>query len=361
MEEMTSAKAIVTAARRQLPSWAAAQSAVKGFRRKPIVRQRISEFLRELGSPAETTLAAAWDLRGIHHARLHKTSSGVQVSLNYLRLSDDGMLHVFGSRLAPLVMMFCAAGNVSDAVVDISDGEECGRGIIGYCTRDEGAILVPDPGFCYSKGYVEFRQSHLDGREWAERDATVVWRGSTTGHGVVSRDTMSAKDVTLTPRTRMCLLLRDQPRADICFARVVQTENTGQQEARLRAAGILGEGVAAREWWGMKYALDIDGNSNAWSNLFTRLLMGCCVIKINSAEGYRQWYYGQLRPWEHYVPVDADMSDLLDKVTWCQSHDAECRQIAGRGQEFALQRTFASEIVQAVGRIQAALAYNPSR
>ena len=341
--------------RRHPLSWATVKSTAKGLQRKPIVQRRLSALLHDLGSPAKAKLVGAWDLSGIHHARLTKTPSGARVGFNYLRLREDRLLHAFSHRLAPLVMMFCSARNVSVAVVDVSDGEECASGVIGYCTRAEGAILVPDMEFCYSGGYADVRQSCSEGRRWSERDETIVWRGATTGHGVISRDTMSAADLTLIPRTRMCLLLRDHPRTDVCFARVVHAANTPQEEGRLRAAGIFRAGIDGSDWWGRKYALDVDGNSNAWSNLFTRLLMGCCVIKIKSRNDYRQWYYEDMHSWEHYVPVASDMSDLVEKVEWCRSHDLECAQIAARGQEFALQRTLETELQQAVARIEAAL------
>lgn len=64
---------------------------------------------------------------------------------------------------------------------------------------------------------------------------------------------------------------------------------------------------------GRRFALDVDGNTNAWANLFQRLLLGCCVIKVASPFGYRQWYYDDLVPWVHYVPVRADMADLVDR------------------------------------------------
>jgi hypothetical protein len=38
---------------------------------------------------------------------------------------------------------------------------------------------------------------------------------------------------------------------------------------------------------------------------------------------------------EHYVPVKADLSDLLGVIQWCKKHDAECQRIAQTGAEFA--------------------------
>jgi hypothetical protein len=83
--------------------------------------------------------------------------------------------------------------------------------------------------------------------------------------------------------------------------------------------------------------------------------LGCCVIKIASAEGYRQWYYDKLEPWVHYVPACADLSDLIERIEWCRSHENECRDIARAGQEFAMRRTVKSEIGDAVDRVNAAL------
>ena len=88
-----------------------------------------------------------------------------------------------------------------------------------------------------------------------------------------------------------------------------------------------------------------------------RLLLGCCVLKIQSEHGFRQWYYERLTPWQHYVPVRADMSDLIEKIGWCRSHDGECAEIAGAGQAFAHAMTVEGEISEAVRRLEAAESY----
>jgi Glycosyl transferase family 90 len=108
--------------------------------------------------------------------------------------------------------------------------------------------------------------------------------------------------------------------------------------------------------WTAGPSIDIDGNSNAWSNFFTRLVMGCCVLKVASAAGFRQWYYGDIEPWTHYVPVKADLSDLHDIVDWCRANPTECRRIAARGQAFAMARDFDTEVVSARERVDQAYA-----
>ena len=49
--------------------------------------------------------------------------------------------------------------------------------------------------------------------------------------------------------------------------------------------------------------------SNSWSGLFTKLLTGSTVLKVESPMGFRQWYYDRLKPFEHYVPVRPDLAE----------------------------------------------------
>ena len=48
-----------------------------------------------------------------------------------------------------------------------------------------------------------------------------------------------------------------------------------------------------------------------------------------------QWFYDELIPWEHYVPVAHDLSDLLEKIDWLREHDDEARRISEKAKIFA--------------------------
>jgi hypothetical protein len=39
---------------------------------------------------------------------------------------------------------------------------------------------------------------------------------------------------------------------------------------------------------------------------------------------------GHFRPWEHYVPFKADLSDLEERLDWCKANEAACREMATR-------------------------------
>ncbi len=63
-----------------------------------------------------------------------------------------------------------------------------------------------------------------------------------------------------------------------------------------------------------------------------------CVLKVTSP--FEQWFYQDITPWVHYVPVQSDFSDIEEKIEWCLANDSEASQIAAAGQRFALNETF---------------------
>ncbi len=93
-----------------------------------------------------------------------------------------------------------------------------------------------------------------------------------------------------------------------------------------------------------KFIVDIDGNSSAW-NLVQKLKLGACVLKTGSR--WKQWISDRLIPWQHYVPVAEDLSDLEEKSDWCFSNDGEAGQIAANGRALALSLDFAGEMREA--------------
>jgi hypothetical protein len=51
-----------------------------------------------------------------------------------------------------------------------------------------------------------------------------------------------------------------------------------------------------------KYLMDIDGMVNAFSGLYWKMLSNSLVIKVKSH--WEQWYYNELKEYEHYVPLE---------------------------------------------------------
>jgi hypothetical protein len=292
---------------------------------------------------------------------LRKCEFGIEVGLDLAAAMNQRFVyHMLYARLPTVLRIFSRSGpNVRMVAADLSDGSDPPvRALafspcrLAFCSCRDNVILVPDPVFVNSDGYAEFRglRSVLP---WSRRRDTVLWRGSSTGIGEVTTDTMRADDPRLRQRVRMCLILHSTTGADVKIRKIEGGASPIDRD-RLVRFGLLGRKIRQAEWGRYKFALDVDGHSNAWSNFFVRLLLGCCVLKIQSQHGFRQWYYDRLKPWRHYVPVRADMSDLVEKIDWCWSHDAECAEIASVGQAFAHAMTVDSEIAEAVRQLEAA-------
>ena len=112
------------------------------------------------------------------------------------------------------------------------------------------------------------------------------------------------------------------------------------------------------ETWGQfKYHIDIDGNSSPWSNLFQRLLMGSTALKVESQRALQQWFYDELVPWENYVPIAPDLSDLIEKIDWLTRNDRYAREVGQAGRRLADRLTYGREIERGVKTIAAGFRY----
>eukprot|EP00928_Gymnodinium_smaydae_P034150 TRINITY_DN24277_c0_g3_i1.p1 TRINITY_DN24277_c0_g3~~TRINITY_DN24277_c0_g3_i1.p1 ORF type:complete len:459 (+),score=54.80 TRINITY_DN24277_c0_g3_i1:18-1394(+) len=89
-----------------------------------------------------------------------------------------------------------------------------------------------------------------------------------------------------------------------------------------------------------KYLLHLDGTAHS-TRLLKLLTVGSVVIKQDSI--YEEWFYRNLRPYEHFVPFSRDRCDhgnLSKTVEWLRSNDDFAKRIARQGQ--ALQRRLLS-------------------
>jgi hypothetical protein len=281
--------------------------------------------------------------------------TGIGADLEWLR-SRSGFSTAW--RRIGVVIELLSQPGVPDGCwqADLADAIRDPGPVLGFCSNLPESILVPDRGFHAGRGYARERLAAAAAAAFEARDATLVWRGSPTGRGDYWKPGMQASDPGLRQRVRMCLALRDAMRADPSLdvdARIIAGRSVAPDAvAAYREAGIEGGTIPQESWLGRRFAIDIDGNANAFSNLFIRLVYGCCVLKVASPAGFRQWYYDRLEPWRHYVPIAADLSDLVQRIAWCREQPDECRRIATEGRSLALSMTPASETRLALERIR---------
>jgi hypothetical protein len=171
---------------------------------------------------------------------------------------------------------------------------------------------------------------------WQDRIPTAIFRGASTGCGTT---------IETNPRLRLCHMSDNSPR-----------EKIGEQMIRLLDAGITKLNLRPRKMMSSpylsliepstikkvnpltpleqsryKYIVHVDGHVAAF-RLSLELSMGSVLLIAESK--YRLWFRKYLVPYEHYVPIQSDLSDLFDKIRWCRFNDEKCKEIASNAKKF---------------------------
>jgi hypothetical protein len=247
---------------------------------------------------------------------------------------------------------------VFECIVDFGDGcDEAGDyRRLAFCGASDKAVLIPDPYFFNSENYRGLRGFVADhAKPWQDRRDIVFWRGNANGHCIESDDPDRAFAWSRHQRLHLCSLAQNGRFKDVLDIGVVGDQDYGNKTLRdaiekngltIERAKFAKPPAAKKQFLDYRYLVDVDGWSNAWSFL-EKLIMGATVLKVESAFGYRQWYYDRLSPWEHYVPLKPDLSDFDAKLSWLFAMPEECARIAGNAASFAQDLDLAAEMALA--------------
>ena len=88
--------------------------------------------------------------------------------------------------------------------------------------------------------------------------------------------------------------------------------------------------------------MNIDGTVSAYR--FPYLLAGDSVVFKQDSE-YYEHFYRDLKPGVHYVPIKADLSDLVKKIQWAKSHDEDVRKIGINGRRYAVNHLLPKDVL----------------
>lgn len=64
-------------------------------------------------------------------------------------------------------------------------------------------------------------------------------------------------------------------------------------------------------------------------------LLGGGSLLLKQESKYYEHFYNALKPNVHYIAVKTDLSDLIEKINWALENDAEAKEIAVTGQQYA--------------------------
>jgi hypothetical protein len=176
--------------------------------------------------------------------------------------------------------------------------------------------------------------------KWDDKKPTAVWRGASTGCGVTIDTNARLKLAYLSKITPPD---KDGPILDAGISKWQLRPRKLKNEKYLQTIDITemnklgifhGNFLTPLQQSAYKYIVHVDGHVSAF-RLSLELGMGCCILLADSR--YRLWYRDMLEPMVHYVPVNADLSNLIEQIQWCRVNDKKCKKIAKNARKFYVQ------------------------
>ncbi|MFN4100261.1 MAG: glycosyl transferase family 90 [Pararhodobacter sp.] len=189
-------------------------------------------------------------------------------------------------------------------------------------------------------GGVQPGRGEADTLAFADKRPQVVWRGNRTGRQWLSPDRYRQLSVggdldslrqaaVWQPRARAVLMSLENPGLFDC--RFSITARQARKRAPDAPMSPFEDRIRAHRWLlQYRYQLCLPGNDVA-TQLYWMMGSNALALKVDSEYDVLPDYF--LEPWVHYVPVAWDLSDLRDKVDWCEANPARCRAIIERANE----------------------------
>jgi hypothetical protein len=213
---------------------------------------------------------------------------------------------------------------------DSLDGENLVAPVFVFAKNSQKvskSILFPD--FDAMSGYHKELEEVQRGNSlfpWHQKRDQAVWRGAMTG-GIFTPDNFLTF-----PRTKMVSLSLEFPNfIDARFTYLTQCENC--KRIKRKFSNYFSDFLPIYNHIAFKYQILVDGNSCAYARAYWQLFSNCVILKQDSDS--IQWYYRGLQPYVHYIPVKADMSNLVDQIRWARENDEQARAISQQAQGFA--------------------------
>lgn len=169
---------------------------------------------------------------------------------------------------------------------------------------------------------------------WTERKNQLFWRGSGTdvwNFGKYSQDNWRFHS-----RGRACFLSLSFPDLiDAAFTGFLSfLSKEGEKGVqRLCQVAPMAPSVSLVDHLNYKYQLQITGLMGNFPRDRWQFYSGSVVFRHLCP--HEMYWYPRLKEWEHYIPVQVSMNDLVKKIQWAIEHDEECQKIAMNAREFA--------------------------
>lgn len=194
-------------------------------------------------------------------------------------------------------------------------------------------ILFPDFEAFNNDKLIKKCQKASKNHPWQQKKEIVFFRGATTNK-IVNLDNFLEN-----PRFRLVHMSRKQPDViDAAFALIDPIYKNFPSEICPLTSKVL-----MKDHFVYKYLIDIDGHGCTYSRCRWILLSNSVMLKSDSDNIL--WYYDNLTPYKHFIPIKKDLSDLETVIGWLKSHDKQAREIAKNATELG-EEIFSTKAVE---------------
>ena len=193
--------------------------------------------------------------------------------------------------------------------------------------KSKSVVLIPD-AITLKNCKKLVKDSHKGSKAypWKKKKAQLFWRGASTGNIATVKKMMDLPRFVLTE-----LSLLNPTFIDAHFNSLCQIDDAIKQT--LEKKGFKGDKVPIWKHMEYKFQLLIDGNSSAYERAYWQLFSNSVIFK--QASPNIQWYYDELQPYVHFIPVANDLRDLIDQITWARNNDKQLKSIIRNANDFA--------------------------
>lgn len=189
--------------------------------------------------------------------------------------------------------------------------------IFNYCTRwDNHADVCPDYTFDKWKeaGYSDYEQfcNHIiEAGKIEPNENCAVWRGCVNANRKIRKKLVSVASSKL---------------VDIMDV----VSETGNPSDCVLSKNYISIDQQVRKY---RYIINANGQGHS-GRLKLEMFSGRVIFLIERR--YEEWFYPELKPWVHYVPVKQDLSDLLENIEIVKNSPDLEKNIGQQCQDFAL-------------------------
>ncbi|XP_061642131.1 protein O-glucosyltransferase 1 isoform X2 [Phyllopteryx taeniolatus] len=146
---------------------------------------------------------------------------------------------------------------------------------------------------------------------WQKKESKVFFRGSRTSP----------------ERDPLILLSRDMPE----LVNAEYTKNQAWKSDKDTLGRPPAKEISLVDHCKYKYLFNFRGVAASFR--FKHLFL-CGSLVFHVGDEWQEFFYPQLKPWVHYIPVKQDLSDVRELLQFVKDNDAIAQEIAIRGMEF---------------------------